>query len=139
MTEYNKPLPYIHEETRPFWEGAKKHELLLQKCRGCGKFYFYPRSICPHCLSDNTEWIKVSGRGKIYSFTVSHREGSPAFKPDVPYNIAIIELEEDVHMLSNIVECRNEDISIDMPVEVVFDDVTPEVTLPKFRPRHSES
>ena len=137
MTDYNKPLPYVHEETRPFWEGTQRHELWLQKCRDCDKFYFYPRSICPHCFSDATEWIKVSGKGKIYSFTVSYREASPAFKPDVPYNIAIIELEEGVRMMSNIVGCRNEDISIDMPVEVVFDDVTPEITLPKFRPRRS--
>ena len=68
---------------------------------------------------------------------MAHRAGSPSFRPDVPYSIAIIELEEGVRMMSNIVECRNEDLSIDMPVEVVFDDVTPEITLPKFRPRRS--
>ncbi len=137
MPDYNKPLPYVHEETRPFWEGTKRHELYLQKCLDCGKFRFYPRSICPHCFSYNTEWTKVSGKGKIYSFTVAHRAGSPSFRADVPYSIAIIELEEGVRMMSNIVECRNEDLSIDMPVEVVFDDVTPEITLPKFRPRRS--
>jgi len=137
MPDYGKPLPFVHEETRPFWEGAKRHELWLQRCQDCGKFRFYPRSICPHCFSYNTEWIKVSGRGKIYSFTVSHKPASPAFKQDVPYNIAIVELEEGVRMMSNIVECRNEDLGIDMPVEVVFDDVTPEITLPKFRPRRS--
>ncbi len=137
MPDYKKPLPYVHEETRPFWEGTKRHELHLQKCRDCGKFRFYPRSICPYCLSYNTEWTKVSGKGTIYSFTVSHREAAPAFRLDVPYNIAIIELEEGVRMMSNIVECRNEDLSIDMPVEVVFDDVTAEITLPKFRPRRS--
>ena len=137
MSAFDKPLPYVDEENRPFWEGTKRHELCLQKCRDCGKFRFYPRSICPHCLSYNTEWTKVSGRGKIYSFTVANRTVSPAFRQDVPYSIAIIELEEGVRMMSNIVECRNEDLSIDMPVEVVFDDVTPEITLPKFRPRRS--
>lgn len=137
MTGYNKPLPWVYETTRPFWEGAKRHELWLQRCRDCGKFHHYPRFLCPYCLSDNTEWTKVSGRGKIYSFTVSYREAAPAFRPDVPYNIALIELEEGVRMMSNIVECRNEDLRIDMPVEVVFDDVTPEITLLKFKPRHS--
>ena len=137
MPDYNKPLPYVDEESRSFWEGAKRHELCLQKCQDCGKFHFYPRSICPHCFSYNTEWTRVSGRGKVYSFTVAHKTGLPAFQQDVPYNIAIIELEEGVRMMSNIVECRNEDLSIDMPVEVVFDDVTPEITLPKFRPRRS--
>jgi len=137
MPDYVKPLPYVHDETRPFWEGTKMHELKIQRCLNCERFYFYPRSICPHCLSDNTEWVKISGRGKIYSFTISHRPASPAFEKDVPYNIAIIELEEGVRMMSNIVECQNEDLRIDMPVEVVFDDVTPEITLPKFRLRPS--
>ena len=134
MTDYIKPLPYVHEETRPFWEGTKRHELWLQRCRDCGNFYFYPRSICPHCFSSNTEWIRASGQGKIYSFTVSYKVGSRAFEHDAPYNIAIVELEEGVRMMTNIVECRPEELRIDMPVEVVFDDVTPQITLPKFRP-----
>ena len=137
MPDYNKPLPVVDEDSRPFWEGAKRHEVQLQKCGDCGKFRFYPRYLRPHCFSDNTKWTKVSGRGKIYSFTVSNRAGASGFRPEVPYSIAIIELEEGVRMMSNMVECRNEDLSIDMPVEVVFDDVTPEITLLKFRPRHS--
>lgn len=137
MPEYNKPLPLVHEETQPFWEGTKRHELVIQKCRDCGKFRFYPRAICPHCFSYNTEWTKVSGRGKIYSFTIAHRAASPVFRQDIPYNIAIIELQEGVRMMSNIVECRNEDLKVDMPVEVVFDDVTPEITLFRFKVRRS--
>jgi len=139
MPDYDKPLPYVHEETKPFWDGIKRHELWLQRCQDCGKFRFYPRSICPYCFSYNTEWTKVSGRAKLYSFTVSHRPASPAFQQDVPYNVVIVELEEGVRMMTNIVECRNEDLRIDMPVEVAFDDVTPEITLPKFRPRRSEA
>ena len=139
MPDYAKPLPYMHRETQSFWDGTKKHELWIQRCKDCQKFYFYPRSFCPHCLSDQTEWTRVSGRGKIYSFTVSNRPASPAFKEDTPYNIALVELEEGVRMMSNIVECKNEDLRIDMPVEVVFDDVTPEITLPKFRPRQTQA
>jgi len=134
MPEYSKPLPYVHEETKTFWEGTKKHELRIQRCQDCNRFYFYPRSHCPHCLSDNVAWEKVSGRGKLYSFTVAHRPGGPAFQADVPYNIAIVELDEGVRMMSNIVECNNEDLKVDMPVEAVFDDVTPEITLLRFRP-----
>jgi len=134
MPDYKKPLPYVYEETRPFWEGAKRHELLIQRCRECGKFVFFPRTLCPYCLSDNMEWVKASGRGKVYSFTISYRTPVPSFREDVPYNVAIIELEEGVHMMSNIVQCKNEDIRVDMPVEVVFDDVTEEITLPKFKP-----
>jgi uncharacterized OB-fold protein len=134
MENYEKPLPDVHDETRPFWDGCKKHELLLQKCLECGRFYFYPRSICPHCFSDHNTWMKVSGRGKVYSFTVSFRPATQAFLEDLPYNIAIVELEEGVRMMSNIVNCDNDDLVIDMPVEVVFDDVTAEFTLPRFKP-----
>jgi uncharacterized OB-fold protein len=71
MPDYKKPLPYIHGETKPFWDGTKKHELWIQRCKDCGHFYFYPRSFCPHCLSYNVEWIKVGGKGKIYSWNFS--------------------------------------------------------------------
>ncbi len=134
MKQYDKPLPYVHQETKPFWDGTKKHELLIQRCVDCGTFQFYPRSKCIHCMSDNTEWVRASGKAKVYSFTIAYRPARPAFVNDVPYNIAIIELEEGVRMTSNIVECKNEDIKVDMPVEVMFEDVTPEITLPKFKP-----
>ncbi|MEK7353236.1 MAG: Zn-ribbon domain-containing OB-fold protein [Chloroflexota bacterium] len=129
-----KPLPFVYDENRPFWDGAKKHQLLIQKCKDCGKFQFYPRSMCMHCLSENIEWVKASGKGKVYSFTIAHRPGNPAFAADVPYNIAIIELEEGVRMPSKVVDCKNEDIKCDMPVEVVFRDETPELAIPYFRP-----
>ena len=134
MPDYQKPLPYISEGTQPFWEGTRAHELRLPRCRDCGRFHFYPRSLCPQCLSSDLEWVRASGRGKVYSFTISHRPATPAFKEDVPYNIIIVELDEGPRMMSNLTGCANEDISIDMPVEAVFDDVTEEVTLPRFRP-----
>ena len=134
MAEYLKPLPHMGLESLIFWEGARNHELLIQKCLDCGRYRFYPRSICPSCLSYEVEWVKASGRGKIYSFTVSYRAPSPGFKADVPYNIAIVELEEGVRLMSNIVGCDNDDLKIGMPVEVVFEPATPEVTIPKFKP-----
>ena len=132
-TDYRKPLPYVHAETKDYWEGAKKHELLIRKCRGCGTHHFYPRDFCPSCFSFEVEWVRASGRGILYSFTVCHRP-APGFENDVPYNIALIELEEGVRMMSTVVECPKDHLKIGMPVEVVFDDVTPETTLPKFRP-----
>ena len=134
MTDYKKPLPFVYDETRPFWDGLKKHELLIQKCPDCGAYQFYPRSACIKCMSENIEWVKASGKGKVYSYTIAHRPARPAFTEDVPYNIAIIELEEGVRMTSNLVEIGNDDIRVDMPVEIVYDDVTPEITLPKFKP-----
>ncbi|MGD0229528.1 MAG: Zn-ribbon domain-containing OB-fold protein [Syntrophorhabdales bacterium] len=133
MTDYKKPLPYIHAETKPYWDGAKRHELLIRRCRACGRHYFYPRDFCPYCFSFDVEWVRASGRGTIYSFTICHR-GAQAFEADAPYNLVLVELEEGVRMMSTIVGCPKDDLKIGMPVEVVFDDVTPEVTLPKFRP-----
>ena len=129
-----RPLPEITEETRSFWEGCRNRELLLQTCRGCGQFIFYPRSICPHCFSPDIEWVKASGQGKVYSYTVSFRPATPAFMEELPYVIAVIELEEGVRMMSNIVDCDFEDVRIGMPVEVTFTEITPEITLPRFRP-----
>ena len=134
MTDYAKPLPFIHDETRTYWEKLKAHQLWLPKCEDCNRLIFYPRSFCPHCFSENTRWVQLSGRGTVYSFTISHRAGDKSFAEDTPYNIVLVDLDEGVRLMSNLVECRDEDIRIGMEVEIAFDDVTPEVTLPKFRP-----
>ena len=134
MTQFRKPIPFIYNENKPFFDGTKRHELVIQRCKDCGNFYFYPRAFCPNCLSENVEWKKVSGKGKVYSFTICTRPGNPAFAGDVPYNVSIIELDEGIRMMSKVVDCKNEDIKCDMPVEVVFEDASPEVTLPYFRP-----
>ncbi len=133
MVEHKKPLPYIHPETKEYWDGAKEHELRIRRCRSCGAYHFYPRDFCPSCFSFDVEWVKASGRGTIYSFTVCHRP-APGFEGDVPYNLVLIELEEGIRMMSNVVGCANEDLKIGMPVEVVFEEVSGDVTLPKFRP-----
>jgi uncharacterized protein len=132
-TDYRKPLPYIHNETKVYWEGAKRHELLIRKCRTCGAYHFYPRDFCPSCFSFDVEWMKASGRGVIYSFTICHHPAQD-FNDDVPYNLVLVELEEGARMMSNVVGCTNDDLRIGMSVEVVFDDITDEVTLPKFKP-----
>ena len=128
-----KPVPFVYDETRPFWDGTKKHELIIQKCNDCGKYQFYPRTQCSHCLSENIKWVKASGKGKLYSYTIAYR-GSPVFSANGPYNIAMIEIEEGVRMPSSIVECKNEDLKCDMKVEVVFKDDGPEYAIPYFKP-----
>jgi uncharacterized protein len=130
---YEKPLPYIHSETGDYWEGTRRHELLVRRCRSCGKHHFYPRDFCPSCFSYDIEWTQTKGRGIVYSFTICHRP-APGFEKDVPYNLAIIELDEGVRMMSTIVDCAPDEIRIGMAVKVIFDDVTPQVTLPKFTP-----
>lgn len=134
MKKYSKPLPRVDEESKGFWEACQRHELYVQRCRACGSFRHYPRSVCPECLSGDTEWVRSSGRGTVYTFTVTYQNQAAGFRDDLPYALAYVELEEGVRMLTNIVGCTPDAVCISMPVEVVFDDVTSEVTLPKFKP-----
>ncbi len=131
-----RPLPKPDQDSKVYWEGARRHELLLQQCGSCKRFRFYPRSVCPHCFSDQFEWRKASGRGSVYSFTVIHRAPFPAFRDKVPYVLALIELNEGVRMMTNIIDCDPDLITIGMPVEVTFEKVSEEITLPQFKPAH---
>jgi len=132
---YQKPLPMPSELSAPFWEACRRHELVIQRCQNCRALRFPPAILCPECLSAVVEWTRVSGGGKIFSFVVFHRVYHPGFAADVPYTVALIELEEGPRLVSNIVDCPPSEVACDLPVEVVFEDVTPEVTLPKFRLR----
>ncbi len=135
-TEYKKPLPNPSNPvlTQPFWDAAKRHELIMPRCKTCDNLFFYPRELCPICLSMDLEWVPVSGKGRVHSYTVIYQPGLSAFREDAPYIYAIIQLEEGPRMASNLVECAIDDAKIDMPVTAFYDDVTPEVTLVKFRP-----
>jgi len=134
MAEYNKPLPIPTAYDQPYWEGCKKHELMLQKCQSCGTYFFPARPVCSECWSPNLEWTKVSGKGEVFSWVVFHQLYHPGFKEELPYNVSLIQLKEGPRMMSNVIRCRNEDLKIGMPVEVVFEDITDEFTLPKFKP-----
>jgi len=134
IEEYKKPLPGINELTRPYWDATKKHELYLQKCQQCGNYRYPPGESCPSCLSDKLEWIKVSGRGTVYTWTVFHQVYHPSFAEEAPYTVVAVELDEGPRMVTTLTDCEDEDINIGMPVEVIFDDVTEEITLPRFRP-----
>ena len=106
----------------------------MPRCKTCSNLFFYPREVCPTCLSSDLEWVPVSGNGKLYSYTVVHQPGIPSFQEDSPYIFAMVQLDEGPRMVANLVECPVEEAKMDMPVTVVFDDVTPEVTLVKFKP-----
>ena len=129
-----KPLPVVTEENRPFWEGCQQGKLLLQYCSECHQYQFYPRLYCMKCNSDTLHWVEVSGHGIIYSYTIIHQNKSPEFVHDTPYYVAIVQLEEGPRMLSNIVEVDATALRVDLPVTVVFDQVTDTITLPRFRP-----
>lgn len=133
--EYLFPLPVPGVITRPFWDGLKEHRLLVQRCRAGGCLVHYPREFCPVCYSADLEWEEMSGRGRVHAFTVVHRAAHPVFQQEkAPYVFALIRLDEGPMLTSNVEGIDPDDVEIEMPVEVYFDDVTPEVTLPKFRP-----
>ncbi len=133
MANYTKQLPQISTSDRPFWEAAQRHELTAYRCNNCGTYYSQVTE-CVVCGNPQMAWVKVSGKGRIFTYCVFHQLYHPAWKGDIPYNVAWIKLDEGPIMIGNILDIKNEDIRIDMPVEAVFDDVTPEVTLPKFKP-----
>jgi uncharacterized OB-fold protein len=131
MTE--RPLPGITPETRHFWEGTRTGELRLQKCTACSHVYFPPRPFCPQCWSQDVGVFRASGRAILYSYVIHHR-AAPGFAP--PYSIAVVQLEEGPRMMTNIVEVEQtpEALQLDMPLEVVFQRITDEISLPLFRP-----
>ncbi len=134
MSEYTKPLPAPSAVSQPFWDGLRDGELRIQRCEECSKHVFYPRTVCPYCLSDRLGWVTASGRGTLYSFTVVRRAMNPAFQPDVPYVYAIVELAEGPRVTTNVVNCDMEALRVDMPVKALYDNVTPEAALLKFEP-----
>ena len=133
---YNKPIPAPSPETARYWQGCRAHELWLPYCLSCDRFHFYPRAFCPYCFSWEIEWRQVSGRGKLYSFAIQHRVWHPAWRGEVPYVTALVELDEGPRLYTNLVEVEPDPAHIhcDMPVEVVFEDMSDEISLPKFRP-----
>jgi uncharacterized OB-fold protein len=132
--KYAKPLPRIDQESKGFWEACQRGELYLQRCGGCGKTRYYPRALCPHCLDDRTEWVLSSGKGAVYTYTVTHQNQAPGFRDSLPYVLAYVDLEEGVRLLTNIVGCDPESVRIGMAVMVAFEEATAEITLPKFKP-----
>jgi uncharacterized OB-fold protein len=134
MHEYKKPLPRGEEYNGEFYQFCKQHELRFQRCTACKAWRHMPRECCPACGSFDWAWEPSSGKGRVFSWTVVHRALQPAFAEDVPYVVAIIELEEGVRMVSHVVGLAAAELRLDLPVKVAFDDVTPEVTLPTFRP-----
>ena len=136
--EYTKPVPRPDEASQPFFDGAKQHNLMVQRCTSCGTLMWPVKHWCFHCMSMELEWTQVSGRGTLYSFTLMHQVYHPAFASEVPYNIAEVDLEEGLRILSNIVDCPNADLNIGMPLLVTFEDVSDNVTVPKFRPANRQ-
>lgn len=129
-----KHVPTVTPETAHFWEGARLGELRLQRCEGCRHVYFPPRPFCPRCHSTSVTVFRASGRATLYSYVINHRP-RPDW-PQEPFSMAIVELEEGPRMLTNIVEIEQtpEALVLDMPLEVVFERLREDFSLPVFRP-----
>lgn len=127
-----KPDPIADPATREYWEGVARHELRLPRCLNCMEVHFYPRPVCPHCGETRFDWIRCSGIGEIYSFTVVRRAPSPAFESDVPYTVAVIALAEGPHMMSAVTGVDVNQVRVGQKVRVQFRDSTAGHTLPFF-------
>ena len=121
------------EESDEFFEAAKDHRLLIQRCTACSEYQFYPRKLCVHCGSPDVEWAQASGRGTVHTYTVIHQQGMPGWRDEVPYVAAVIDLEEGVRMTSTVVGVEPSSVTVGMPVEVTFVNEGM-YTLPRFRP-----
>ena len=136
MAQWDIPLlkPTKSEETTPFWEGTEAGELRVQQCEECGSRQLPASPVCVECLSPKVSWVATSGRGTIFSYTVIHHNDSVPFREMLPYIVALVDLEEGARVTSNILECTPEVVHVGMPVEVVYEEINDEVTLPQFRP-----
>lgn len=136
------PKPSASWETRAYWEGCGRHELVLQRCRDCGTVQHRPRAVCASCLSNSIEHFTASGRGTVYTYTVTRQNGVPPFRDALPYVLAYVDLEEGPRLITNIVGCDPTAVEIGMPVAVDFQDVEPSdpgkggglFAVPRFRP-----
>jgi len=133
MTTHKRRAPVPTPETAEFWAGTRKGELRLQRCTACAHVYFPARPFCPGCASRDVAWFTASGRGTLYSYVINERP-APGFT--APYSIAVVELDEGPRMMTNIVECPQtpDALVLDMPVEVVFEQLDDTIALPLFRP-----
>ncbi|MBI2998844.1 MAG: OB-fold domain-containing protein [Deltaproteobacteria bacterium] len=139
VRESKKPLPEVIPLTQPFWEATAKKHLVIQRCSDCRAWVWCPRPACVECGSERLQWTPVSGRGKIFAFSVIREivgRSLRAFEGDIPYVAAWVDLEEGPRLTSNIVSCPIEKVKIDMEVEAVFEEAAPGIFLPKFKPRN---
>jgi len=133
VTAAHFPLPVPNLDNQEFFDKCREHQLVLRRCRDCGRFSHPPRPNCPNCASDNLEWVESKGIGTVYSFTITRQPVSRALEGRLPWAVVEVELAEGVHLISNLVDCEPEEIEIGMIVTVVFEEVNAEITLPKFK------
>lgn len=131
---YDKPLPKLNADNRPFWEGCLKHELRFQQCSDCGHVRWPPSDLCPKCHATGVAWLISRGTGRVYTFAVYHTAYHPGFTADLPYTVAVVALDEGPRLMTTVVGCRPDEVRCDMRVEVLWEDIDERISLPRFRP-----
>lgn len=129
-----KPLPIPTKWSQPFWDAAREHRLVLRKCSACGYIDHPPYLYCTNCHADEHEWVEASGRATLAAYAINIFGVPFPFWVDLPYVVALVDLPEGPRMISNIVECEHDQLDNGMELEVVFDDVNDQITMPKWRP-----
>jgi len=133
------PVPIRDEDSAPFWEGCDREQLLLQYCDSCESPRWPPGPVCPSCRWVGHEWRPASGRGSVFSWVVVHVALHPAVHDQVPYAVALIELEEGVRLVATIEDCDLAQIAEAMTVQVRFDRTPAGSSLPAFVPVPGEN
>lgn len=133
----SKPVPSPTPSTRPYWDGTARHELWIQQCVTTGKVFTYPRRFSPFVVGGEVAWVQASGRGRLYSYVINHFAG-PGYKDEVPYVIAIVELEEGPRVIANLrgVEPVPDRLTLGMALEAVYEE-RESLTIVQFRPEEA--
>ena len=127
--------PPFGDTTTPFWEATKDKKFLVQRCGACDKPIFYPREVCPTCLSsDSLEWRESTGKGTVYAVSVQHRPANPTMADRVPYVVALVELDDGIRVMSNVIGCDPGDVAIGDAVRVTWEELSDGRNLPQFEP-----
>lgn len=129
---YAKPVPDITSESKPYWDGLNERRLRLQRCAACGRVRHYPRPMCDACYSFDTEWIDATGRGKVHSWTVAHHAFHPGFRPELPYVLVTVDLDEGVRINAPLRGVEPARLHIGLPVRIAFEQATEGLCLPAF-------
>ena len=129
-----KPIPESDELWQPFFDGARIGTLMVQRCQACESHLAPGTARCTECWSESLAWVQASGQGTLFSYSIVHHIGHPGFRDEVPYVIAVVELEEGPRLNTNIVRGDDTELKVGIPVEVVFEALSEEISIPKFRP-----
>jgi uncharacterized protein len=132
-TAFDRPRPAPTADSQPYWDGLRAHRLVFQRCARCKTPRHYPRPVCDRCFSMACDWVPASGRGRIHSWTVNHHAFHPAFKAETPYVTVTVDMDEGVRMQAPLIAADDLTLSIGLVVEVVYEDVSADLTLPRFR------